>query len=143
MTADTQPDTALVAIRERLDSVTGFAAIERPEEGLTGRRTLAELSKDGETWEHWDLHSPYSWEALTFIVHAPADIRFLLDANAALTDALAASEQRRQVAESLLWWCMSLSGAMLVHFDGWKAERHGDTVTVLPVEQATAPADSG
>jgi hypothetical protein len=87
MTTDAQ------AIRERMDAITGFEAINYPNAGLTGRRELAELGKDGR-WRLWDKNVPYSWEALTFIEHAPADIRFLLSEVERLETALTASEAR-------------------------------------------------
>lgn len=100
MTAPRNPahDSAadVTAIRERLEAITGFEAIEHPNAGLTGRRELAELDTDGETWRLWDKNVPFSWKALTFIVHAPADIRLLLSTLDAQSQQLAAAEAALQ-----------------------------------------------
>lgn len=99
------------AIRERVETVTGFEAIEHPNAGLTGRRELAELDKDGETWRLWDKNSPFSWKALTFIVHAPGDIRTLLDYTAALSRKLEAAEAALSDVQELCEQMMAMPEA--------------------------------
>lgn len=87
----------LNAIQRRVEAIAGFAVQHRPNDGLTGRSTLAELDKDGKTWVYWDTNSPYSKAALDFIECAPDDHKFLL-AELAASDA-AYTQLEGKVAE--------------------------------------------
>ena len=150
---DTQPETALAAIRERLDKITPGTWQATIDDETDSYRVcniedevcvccLALMGDYDHETEEWADGSRTQWVADTeFIAAAPADIRFLLDA-------LAASEQRRQAAEGAL-------ANIHNHLITWAGTRIASVALVLAISaivqdweyarlkaNATAPADS-